>query len=116
VLEPAAHLQRLVPGAVVVGGTAPILYANHRESRDHGHVVADLAERFEMVLEAIEKDEGWVTNRSVSIEETLRIEAFLTGLPRSSSANSLTPNPRIGPSSIKRPGLRMVARGDPDRT
>lgn len=62
-LESAAHLQRLVPGAVLVGGTAAILYADHRESRDHDHVVADLADRFEMVLEAVEQDEGWATNR-----------------------------------------------------
>jgi hypothetical protein len=62
-LESAAHLQRLVPGAVLVGGTAAILYADHRESRGHDHVVSDLADRFEMVLEAVEEDEGWATNR-----------------------------------------------------
>src|SRR5436190_15153589 len=62
-MESAAHLQRLVPGAVMVGGAAAILYADHRESRDHDHVVADLADRFEMVLEAVEEDEGWATNR-----------------------------------------------------
>jgi hypothetical protein len=63
VMDSAARLQRLVPGAVLVGGTAAILYADHRESRDHDHVVADLADRFEMVLEAVEEDEGWATNR-----------------------------------------------------
>jgi hypothetical protein len=42
-LESAAHLQRLVPGAILVGGSAAILYADHRESRDHDHVLADLA-------------------------------------------------------------------------
>lgn len=62
-LESAAHLQRLVPGAVLVGGSAAILYADHRESADHDHVLADLADRFEMVLEAVEADEGWATNR-----------------------------------------------------
>lgn len=62
-LESAAHLQRLIPGAVMVGGAAAILYADHRESRDHDHVLADLADRFEMVLEAVEGDEGWATNR-----------------------------------------------------
>lgn len=62
-MESAAHLQRLVPDAVMVGGAAAILYADHRESRDHDHVVADLANRFEMVLEAVEGDEGWATNR-----------------------------------------------------
>jgi hypothetical protein len=63
VMESAAHLQRLVPGAVLVGGSAAILYANHRESRDHDHVLPDLADRFEMVLEAVEEDDGWATNR-----------------------------------------------------
>jgi len=62
-MESAAHLQRLVPEAVLVGGAAAILYADHRESSDHDHVVADLADRFEMVLEAVEEDEGWATNR-----------------------------------------------------
>jgi hypothetical protein len=62
-MESAAHLQRLVPGAVLVGGAAAILYADHRESRDHDHVLPDLADRFEMVLEAVEEDEGWATNR-----------------------------------------------------
>jgi hypothetical protein len=62
-LESAAHLQRLVPGAVLAGGAAAILYADHRESSDHDHVVAGLADRFEMVLEAVEEDEGWATNR-----------------------------------------------------
>jgi len=52
-----------VKRAVLVGGSAAILDADHRESRDHDHVVADLADRFEMVLEAVEEDEGWATNR-----------------------------------------------------
>lgn len=63
VMESAAHLQRLVPGAVLVGGSAAILYADHRQSQDHDHVLADLADRFEMVLEAVEEDDGWATNR-----------------------------------------------------
>lgn len=37
--------------------------ADHRESRDRDHVVSDLADRFEMVLEAVEEDDGWATNR-----------------------------------------------------
>ena len=48
---------------MLVGGAAAILYADHRESQDHDHVVADLADRFEMVLEAVEEDGGWATNR-----------------------------------------------------
>ncbi len=37
--------------------------AGHGGTADHDHVLADLAERFEIVLEAIEGDEGWATNR-----------------------------------------------------
>lgn len=63
VLESAAQLQQVVPDAVLVGGSAAALRAGHRESHDHDHVLADLALRFDMVLEAIEATEGWVTNR-----------------------------------------------------
>jgi Nucleotidyl transferase AbiEii toxin, Type IV TA system len=37
--------------------------AERKCSLDHDHVLDDLADCFEMVLEAIEKDEGWATNR-----------------------------------------------------
>ena len=63
VLESAARLQELVPDAVVVGGTAAALYAGHRLSTDHDQIVADLGDRFEMVLDALEADDGWATNR-----------------------------------------------------
>lgn len=63
VLESAARLQRLVPDAVLVGGSAAAYWAGHRDSFDHDHVVADLAERFDAVLDAVESTDGWVTNR-----------------------------------------------------
>lgn len=62
-LESAARLQALVPDAVLVGGSAAAFYAGHRDSSDHDHVLADLADRFDAVLEAVESQEGWVTNR-----------------------------------------------------
>lgn len=65
VLESAARLQELVPDAVLVGGSAAALYAGHRDSYDHGHVVADLRERFDVILEAIESEGDWATNRVV---------------------------------------------------
>lgn len=65
VLESAARLQQVVPDAVLVGETALALYADHRDSGDHDHVLGDLAERFEAVLEALEATDGWVTNRVV---------------------------------------------------
>src|ERR1700735_5456142 len=63
VLESAASLQQIVPDAVLVGGSAAALWANHRTSFDHDHVLQDLAARFDTVLEAIEATDGWVTNR-----------------------------------------------------
>src|ERR1700729_1348355 len=63
VLESAARLQEVVPDAVLVGGSAAALWANHRSSYDHDHVLADLGARFDAVLDAIEATDGWVTNR-----------------------------------------------------
>jgi len=63
VLESAAKFQEVVPDAVLVGGSAAALWANHRSSSDHDHVLADLASRFDTVLETIEATDGWVTNR-----------------------------------------------------
>lgn len=62
VLRSAAKLQRLVPDAVLVGGSAAALYAHHRASFDHDHVVADLAQRYEQVLDAVEASDGWATS------------------------------------------------------
>jgi hypothetical protein len=64
VLEKAAQLQELVPGAVLVGGSAAALYAHHRQSFDHNHVVADLAERFDAILENLEALGDWSMARA----------------------------------------------------
>ena len=40
-----------------------MLAANHRLSHDRDHVLQDLSDRFDAVLEAIEATDGWVTNR-----------------------------------------------------
>lgn len=63
VLESAAKLQQLVPDAVLVGGSAAALYAGHRASYDHDHVLTGLRDSFEVVLDAVEADHGWATNR-----------------------------------------------------
>lgn len=65
VLESASRLQQMVPDAVLVGGSAAALYAGHRDSYDHDHVLADLRDRFDVVLEALESVGEWVTNRVV---------------------------------------------------
>ena len=63
VLDGAARLQELVPGAVLVGGSAAAYHAGHRVSFDHDHVVEDLASRFDTVLETLEALDDWSTAR-----------------------------------------------------
>lgn len=63
VLESASRLQQMVPAAVLVGGSAAALYAGHRDSYDH--VLTDLRDRFDVVLEALESEGEWVTNRVI---------------------------------------------------
>ncbi len=62
VLASAARLQEVVPDAVLVGGSAAALHAGHRDSFDHDHVLADLADRYDAVLDAVESTEGWATS------------------------------------------------------
>ena len=63
VIAASIRLQRLVPDSVLVGGSAAALHAGHRLSLDDDHVVRDLVERFDEVLEALEATDGWVTAR-----------------------------------------------------
>ena len=64
VLASAAELQRVVPGAVLVGGTAVAQRVGHRLSTDHDHVLTDLAERFDTVLENLEALGDWSTAKA----------------------------------------------------
>jgi hypothetical protein len=57
------HVQKLIPGTVLVGGTAAALHAGHRRSHDGDHVLGDLRERFDDVLETLEAVAGWKTER-----------------------------------------------------
>ena len=62
-LSSAAHLQRIVPEAVLVGGTAAASFAHHRVSLDHDHTLGDLRSRFDDVLATLESVAGWKTAR-----------------------------------------------------
>ena len=62
VLDSAARLQQVVPDAVLVGDAAAALHAGHRESFDHDHVLPDLQQRYEQVLDAVEAADGWATS------------------------------------------------------
>ncbi|HWF88203.1 MAG TPA: hypothetical protein VN659_05190 [Pyrinomonadaceae bacterium] len=62
-LSAAAHLQELLPGATLVGGTAVAIFAQHRLSQDADHVLPDLRDRFDEVLAELESVAGWRTAR-----------------------------------------------------
>jgi hypothetical protein len=63
VLAAAAHLQRILPDPVLVGGTAAAVYTQHRLSTDADHVLTDLRPRFDRVLGELEAVAGWQTAR-----------------------------------------------------
>jgi hypothetical protein len=81
VLSSAARLQRILPEAVLVGGTASALYAGHRVSTDADHVLADLRSRFDDVLAELELVAGWRTARVQRPVQILgSLDGILTGI------------------------------------
>jgi hypothetical protein len=75
------HLQELVPGAVLVGGTAAALHAGHRRSLDGDHVLEDLRARFDDVLAELEAAAGWQTSRVRRPVVILgRLDGVMTGI------------------------------------
>ncbi len=62
VLDSAAKLQEIVPDTVLVGGSAAALYAGHRDSFDHDHVLQDLTDRYGIIVDAVEASDGWATS------------------------------------------------------
>ena len=77
VLASAAHLQNILPGAVLVGGSASAVYAEHRLSTDADHVLADLRQRFDQVLADLEAVAGWKTAR---VKRPVQILGSLDGI------------------------------------
>jgi hypothetical protein len=77
VLSAAARLQRILPEAILVGGTAAALYARHRLSTDADHVLPDLRERFDAVLAQLESVAGWTTAR---VQRPVQILGSLDGI------------------------------------
>ena len=77
VLSAAAHLQKILPDAVLTGGTAAAVYAKHRMSSDADHVLTDLRHRFDEVLAQLESVAGWVTAR---VSRPVQILGSLDGI------------------------------------
>lgn len=77
VLSSAARLQSILPDAVLVGGTASAIHAEHRFSRDADHVLTDLRHRFDAVLGQLESVAGWKTAR---VQRPVQILGSLDGI------------------------------------
>ena len=77
VLSSAARLQRILPDAVLVGGTASAIHAGHRFSNDADHVLTDLRYRFDEVLAELESVAGWKTAR---VQRPVQILGRLDGI------------------------------------
>lgn len=77
VLSAASRLQKILPDAVLVGGTAVALHAKHRRSYDADHVVPDLRSHFADVLQTLEDVAGWQTAR---INKPVQILGSLDGI------------------------------------
>lgn len=80
-LSAERHLQQLVPGAVLVGGTAAAIHAQHRVSMDGDHILTDLRDRFDQVLATLEAAAGWQTERMQRPVLILgQLDGVLTGI------------------------------------
>ena len=112
VLASLCRLQTVLPDAVVVGGTASALYARHRFSFDHDHVLPDLRERFDAVLEELEAVAGWETarvRRPVLILGSL--DGVETGVRQLRRTHPLeTAVMRVGSHDVTLPTLAEVLR------
>ncbi|MBF0555509.1 MAG: hypothetical protein HQK96_13290 [Nitrospirae bacterium] len=112
VLASLCRLQGVLPEAVLVGGTASALYAGHRFSFDHDHVLPDLRKRFDTVLTELESVAGWETarvNRPVLILGSL--DGVETGVRQLRRARPLeTTVMRMGSHDVVLPTLPEVLR------
>ena len=62
-MRAAAELQQIIPKAVLVGGTAAAIHAGHRFSLDANHVLPDLEDNFQALLDFLESNQNWRTQR-----------------------------------------------------
>jgi len=62
-LEAAANFQGLFSGSVMIGGSAAAIHLKHRYSFDADHILSDLKENYEEVLDFLEGRDDWETAR-----------------------------------------------------
>lgn len=112
VLASLCRLQQVLPSAVVVGGTANAIYAAHRISMDHDHLLTDLRERLDAVLAELEAVVGWQTARirrpNLILDSLDGIETGVRQLQRSQPLETTTM--RVGQHDVRLPTLPEVLR------
>ena len=102
------HLQHLVPGTVLVGGTATAIHAGHRVSMDADHVLEDLRGHFDDVLSTLEAAAGWRTERVQRPVLILgQLDGILTGIRQLRRTRPLETEERSG---LRVPTLAEMAR------
>ena len=62
-LEAAANIQELLIGSVMIGGSAAAVHLKPRYSFDADHILSDLKENYEEVLDFLEGRDDWETAR-----------------------------------------------------
>ena len=107
VISSAAHLQRIFPDAVLVGGTASALAAKHRISIDADHVLTDLRQRFDQVIAQLESIAGWKTAR---VQRPVQILGNLDGIE--TGIRQLTRNEPLETRRIRYHGFSLTVPTD----
>lgn len=104
VLASLCRLQQVLPDAILVGGTASAIYAGHRLSLDHDHVLTDLRERFDTVLADLE------AGRPALILGSLDgIETGVRQLRRAQPLETTTVKARFQKYSVSRHSFASIA-------
>lgn len=102
-LSAAAHLQEILTGATLVGGTAVAIYAHHRISYDADHVLPDLRLRFDEVVAQLESVAGWRTAR---VQRPVMILGNLDGIE--TGVRPLIRDEPLETQEVAIEGLRLV--------
>ena len=110
VLSSACRLQQLLPEAVLVGGTAAAIHAEHRLSQDADHVLPDLRRRFDYILAQLESAAGWQTAR-VTRPSLDGIETGVRQLIRSEPLETTTLQHRDATLTIPTPAEILRIKG-----
>ena len=111
-IEAAANFQELLSGSVLIGGSAVALHLKHRYSFDADHILSDLKENYEEVLDFLEGRDDWETARinppKLILGNFQGVETGIRQLRRNRPLETATMD--IGGKSITMPTLPEMLR------